>query len=1225
VDLTGLTVTMGADGQLHTLVPGEFTDMSGGTDGPGLVGVVYALTIGPDGSVYAGGDITTAGSAVANHIARWDGTMWSALGSGMNGTVRALAVGLDGSVYAGGDFTMAGTTAATYVARWDGTAWSALSSGMNGRVRALVVGSDGSVYAGGDFTNGGRNRIARWNGTSWRALGTGMAGGTSTAVHALAVGPDGSVYAGGDFTTAGGVSTSRIARWDGTVWSPLGSGITGTGLPPIVHALAVGPDGSVYAGGLFATAGGVAASCIARWNGTAWSALGSGMNSTVFALAIGADGSVYAGGAFTTAGGSTRNYIARWFNSSWRPVGSGILSGPAPVVYAVAVGSDGSVYPGGGFTTAGVAPASYVARWDGSAWRALGSNINSVVFALAVGPDGSVYAGGDFTTAGGVVANRIARWDGVAWSALGSGMDAVVRALAVGPDGSVYAGGSFSAIGGSAGNRIARWDGTAWSALGSGMNAEVRALAVGPDGSVYAGGSFGTAGGGTANHIARWNGTAWSALGSGMSGSRRVVHSLAVGPDGSVFAGGSFTSAGGVSANNIARWDGTAWSSLGSGVSDALIPSVYALAVGPDGSVYAGGDFATAGGVTVNHIARWDGSAWSALGSGVSGSDFSVRGLAVGPDGSVYAGGLFMTAGGVAASRIARWDGTAWSALGSGMNGFVHTLVMTTGFTTAGDLVAGGAFTTAGGVVSPYITLYDAPTVGAFDFEAPTAASSYRVGAWLKAIWTSPVPAPANVILSLRKGAGPWQVLYTGPNLQRPDFGAARWQIPDGTLAGDDYQFRIEDAADASSLALSDLFIITDPQAAFVVSAPAAPVARGGIVDVTWTAPVAVPGGSVRVELVTRSTGAVVASETTPNDGTHELAVPADAPGGPHSIIVTSVEAPSYAGTSAPIGIRTAAITSPAGGENYVAGETVTVAYEAPSLAGTFTATLTLKQPGIAGGTRLSRLSSAPASGTIQASLPASLASGTYYVVVSLAGDEKHVARSAPFTVEGEPTAPRVAAIHFALPSLDGVVADAATREASLSLVVPGAPDGAEVGVFAPVGRRGVHSLVGAGVVRAGRTEIAVRGAVLIEALVVGGRADDGDFVTVADGAPLLLRLFDGATETTLDASEVLAFADGAEWSLGTGATDEAHEALTLTAWPNPVSGTASVRVSSPAEVAVYDVLGRRVAVLADGVTSSPRTSSEVRWDTRGVAPGVYVIRASTPDETAAVRVTVMR
>ena len=47
------------------------------------------------------------------------------------------------------------------------------------------------------------------------------------------------------------------------------------------YALAVsGTD--LYAGGYFTTAGGVPANCIAKWNGSAWSALGSGMSGLAF-------------------------------------------------------------------------------------------------------------------------------------------------------------------------------------------------------------------------------------------------------------------------------------------------------------------------------------------------------------------------------------------------------------------------------------------------------------------------------------------------------------------------------------------------------------------------------------------------------------------------------------------------------------------------------------------------------------------------------------------------------------------------------------------------------------------------------------------------------------------------------------------------------------------------------------------------------------------------------
>ncbi|HQL55223.1 MAG TPA: hypothetical protein PLQ87_10995, partial [Phycisphaerae bacterium] len=58
-------------------------------------------------------------------------------------------------------------------------------------------------------------------------------------------------------------------------WVPLGSGMGGSA--PFVYALTV-YNNDLIAGGLFTTAGGVACNRIARWNGSVWQALGSGMN-----------------------------------------------------------------------------------------------------------------------------------------------------------------------------------------------------------------------------------------------------------------------------------------------------------------------------------------------------------------------------------------------------------------------------------------------------------------------------------------------------------------------------------------------------------------------------------------------------------------------------------------------------------------------------------------------------------------------------------------------------------------------------------------------------------------------------------------------------------------------------------------------------------------------------------------------------------------------------------
>jgi hypothetical protein len=172
-------------------------------------------------------------------------------------------------------------------------------------------------------------------------------------VYALAV-LGTNVYVGGEFDTAGGSPAKAIAKWDGSTWTALGSGMAGISIPS-VNALALsGSD--LYAGGCFTTAGGTPVNHVAKWNGTNWTNFGSGMNDWVFALAVsGSD--VYAGGWFSTAGGRSANRIAKWNGSSWSPLGSGLNE----TVRALAVsGSD--LYAGGFFTAAGGKVSAYVAR-----------------------------------------------------------------------------------------------------------------------------------------------------------------------------------------------------------------------------------------------------------------------------------------------------------------------------------------------------------------------------------------------------------------------------------------------------------------------------------------------------------------------------------------------------------------------------------------------------------------------------------------------------------------------------------------------------------------------------------------------------------------------------------------------------------------------------------------------------------------------------------------------
>ena len=89
---------------------------------------------------------------------------------------------------------------------------------------------------------------------------------------------------------------------------------------------------------------------------------------------------------------------------------------------------------------------------------------------------------------------------------------------------------------------------------------------------------------------------------------------------------------------------------------------VDALAVSGS-TLYAGGDFTTAGGSAANYIAQWNGSSWSALGSGMRRAmclRWRCRAA------RCMRAAISRRRAAAAANHIAQWNGSSWSALGSG-------------------------------------------------------------------------------------------------------------------------------------------------------------------------------------------------------------------------------------------------------------------------------------------------------------------------------------------------------------------------------------------------------------------------------------------------------------------------------------------------------------------------------------------------------------------------------
>jgi len=350
----------------------------------------------------SGAVLDSSDTLAVRYIVRQNGSTgaWDNMGvTSTGGTIRAIASDPT-YIYVSGDFTTINGIANTaYIARCDRVtgAWSAMGTGLNAACYALSVVYTGSVFevwAGGSFTTAGggaANYIAKWNmlSSTWSAIGTGLSGG-STICTALAYDSyTGVTYVGGVFTTAGGVAAANVAYYDsfGTTWAALGAGVNGQCL-----AIKRAPGGSQhYFGGLFTTAGGSSANGIAKWSGVAWSALGTGLTSNVHCedIIIDSDGALYACGNFTLAGGISANYVAKWSGSTWSALGSGMNS----VCREMVIDGSGTLYITGSFTTAGGSPANYAAKWNGSVWLALDINIPNTGYSLHIDSDDNMYIG----------------------------------------------------------------------------------------------------------------------------------------------------------------------------------------------------------------------------------------------------------------------------------------------------------------------------------------------------------------------------------------------------------------------------------------------------------------------------------------------------------------------------------------------------------------------------------------------------------------------------------------------------------------------------------------------------------------------------------------------------------------------------------------------------------------------------------------------------------------
>lgn len=212
---------------------------------------LYDVAVGPDGNIYATGCFTDASTdPTADIVAMWDGDSWVGLGDdglgngffveAVDGCGFALDWMSNGDlVLAGRNLISSGESQIQSLYSWDGANWTNLAYDKlmnNSGLRDIHVNSDDSIYLAGPLTNmdgdADIDYIALWDNGTISAVGDDGSGGPSLNNHALNLEVDdaGNLYVSGKFTNAGGVAEAdKVAMWDGTSWTALGSNGSGDG------------------------------------------------------------------------------------------------------------------------------------------------------------------------------------------------------------------------------------------------------------------------------------------------------------------------------------------------------------------------------------------------------------------------------------------------------------------------------------------------------------------------------------------------------------------------------------------------------------------------------------------------------------------------------------------------------------------------------------------------------------------------------------------------------------------------------------------------------------------------------------------------------------------------------------------------------------------------------------------------------------------------------------
>lgn len=225
--------------------------------------------------------------------------------------------------------------------------------------------------------------------------------------------------------------------------------------------------------------------------------------------------------------------------------------------------------------------------------------------------------------------------------------------------------------------------------------------------------------------------TSFNAVGFG---SGATVYAIAPQADGKVIVGGVLNyQSGYYSRSYLARFTSTG--ALDTSFNPAPNGTVYAILIEPDGKIIITGAFTTVAGMTRYHIARLlsDGSV-DYYGFNPPQPNHYVVALARQSDGKILIGGAFTILGGVTHTAVARLntdgsrDTSYYSSISGGPQIVYSIAVYPAGTPSAGKILVGGNFATAGGLARTNVARLNAN--GLVDSSFVTRDSNGN-GAWL--------------------------------------------------------------------------------------------------------------------------------------------------------------------------------------------------------------------------------------------------------------------------------------------------------------------------------------------------------------------------------------------------------------------------------------------------------------------------------------------------------------